>query len=252
MATNQQDPLYDVVIPFHPKDIDNLPKCIAGLRANAVRVGKIFLVSETIPPVEILRSAPPDQITWIPESIYPFTLSDVQAIVQSTKGRQGWYFQQLLKLYCFRVIPEIRSAALIFDSDIILKRPTEFFSKSGGIVLFDYSEQYNAPYYKHAARVLGPKFKKAYTYKSGITDHMLVKRDIMEELLVAIEAKAGSAMPAWRALLEAVSPADKDGSGLSEFELYFNWALNYHKSSHRLRKLEPGKDLEAHHVWAKG
>ena len=237
------EPLYDIVIPYHPKDTNVLGRCVDHLLQNALRAGTIFLVSAEDPGL-----AAHPRVCWVPEATtFPFQLSEVQAILQSEK-RQGWYFQQLLKLYCFRAIPGIRSTTLLFDSDILLLRPTEFLSKSGMVAFFDYSEQYYSAYYKHAKRVLGDKWKKMSTYRSGICDHMIVRRDIMEGLLKAIEAHAGG-QPAWKALIQAVAPADKDGSGMSEFELYFNWALRFHPQTHRLRKLEPKVDLEAHQSW---
>ena len=223
--------LFDAVIPFHPKDAIVLPYCIASLRANAIGLRNIYVISEENPEEE--------GAIWISETSpsFPFTKASVQAILGSTNGREGWYYQQLLKLYAYRVIPGCLPRLLLFDSDIVLNRPTLFVDASG-VAIFDISVQEVPEYFEHAQRVLGPTFKRVIsdTKVSGIADHMLVQAHILDDLLSRIEAHAGR--PAWEALIAAVDPACKDKSGMSEFEIYFNFALQHYPNGHGVRELK--------------
>jgi len=225
---------FDAVIPFHPKDSSVLPYCIFGLRANAKGLRNIYVVSAEEP--EDLEDA-----MWIPESAFPFSKSDVGSIIKSTNAREGWYYQQLLKFYVFRSVPQILDRVLLFDSDLVMCRPIEFIRADGTILLSWSDPQDHEPYFTHAKAVLGDLFIHAQPDKCGITDHMLVSRPILEGLLQKIELARGG--PAWRVLLEAVAPADWNLSGMSEYEIYFNYVLVWHSEQHALRQLEIGKGI---------
>ena len=221
---------FDAVIPFHPKDSSVLPYCILGLRQNAKALRNIYIVSAEEP--EDLEEA-----TWIPEAAFPFSKEDVGSIIRSTNGREGWYYQQLVKLYVFRQIPDILPHVLLFDSDLVMCRPIEFICPEGK-ALFSWSPpQGHKAYFTHAKTVLHDQFIHVHPDKCGITDHMLVYRPILEEMLQKIEAIHGGT-PAWRVLLEAVAPGDWNYSGMSEYEIYFNYALTWHSEKYSLRHLE--------------
>jgi hypothetical protein len=223
-----ESPPFDAVIPFHPKDAEVLSYCIAGLRYNVKGLRHIYVVSKE-PPDE-------DDILWIPESLFPFTKADVAAIIQSTTGREGWYFQQLLKLYIFEVIADILPHVLIIDSDCVICKPISFFSPEGKILL-DFSDPVkHVPYFTHARAVLGDVFHEVYPELSGIVDHMMVHRPIMQGLLHKIDRRGH----AWRILLEAVEPAQRELSGMSEYEIYFNYVLTWFAEEYALRKLVHG------------
>jgi hypothetical protein len=177
-----------------------------------------------------------DDILWIPESLFPFTKTDVAALVQSTNGREGWYFQQLLKLYAFEVITDILPHVLLFDSDCVVCKPISFFDAEGRILL-DFSDTVkHAPYFTHARAVMGDLFRDVYPERSGIADHMMVHRPVMQSLLYKID-RSGKA---WRILLEAVEPAQRNFSGMSEYEIYFNYALMWFAEEYALRQLVRG------------
>lgn len=223
-----ESPPFDAVIPFHPKDAEVLSYCVAGLRRYAKGLRNIYVVSKEQPDE--------DDILWIPESLFPFTKADVAEIIQSTNGREGWYFQQLLKLYAFEVITDILPHALLFDSDCVVCKPISFFSAEGKILL-DFSETVkHAPYFTHARAVMGDLFHEVYPERSGIADHMMVHRPVMQGLLYKID-RSGQA---WRILLEAVEPAERNFSGMSEYEIYFNYALTWFAEEYALRQLVRG------------
>lgn len=220
---------FDAVVPLHPKDLEVLPYCIHGLRKNTTGLRNIYVIS---------KEDPEEDVIWISEANFSFSLADVAAIIQSTNGREGWYFQQLLKLYAFRTIPDILPHALLFDADCIMCRPVTFFQD--GKTLFDWSEkQGNEPYFTHARAIMGDLFQHVDQEKSGITDHMMVHHPIMEGLLQKIETR-GKMRPAWRICLEAVAADRRNLSGMSEYEIYYNYALTWYAEQHGLRQLKRG------------
>jgi hypothetical protein len=228
MAAGESPP-FDAVIPFHAKDAEVLPYCISGLRRYAKGLRHIYVVSKEQPDE--------DDILWIPETLFPFSKADVATVIQSTNGREGWYFQQLLKMYAFEVIADILPHVLLFDSDCVVCKPISFFDAEGRILL-DWSDTgRHSPYFAHARAVMGDLFREVHPDRSGITDHMMVHRPVMQGLLYKIEQRGGQA---WRILLEAVEPAHRNLSGMSEYEIYFNYALTWFAEEYALRQLARG------------
>jgi hypothetical protein len=226
----------DAFVPLHPKDLDMLPYCVIGLRKNVNGLRNIYVVSEENP--EDI-----DDIIWVPESKFPFSMEDVAAHIKSTNKREGWYLQQLFKMYAFRVIEGCADNLLLFDADCVICRPISFFDENRA--LLDWTEeQIHAPYFEHASKVLKEAFVRADLAKSGITDHMLVRRHIMEEILQKIEQGGRTA---WQILLEAVDPSQWDKSGMSEYEIYYNYALKWYPDEYWPRRLtrEIGLNLAA-------
>ena len=91
---------FDAVVPYHDKDALILPYCLEGLRKNTRGLRKIYIVSKEEP-------EDVEDFTWIPESSFPFSFKDIAKFIHSTNNRHGWYYQQLLKFYAFKVIPDL-------------------------------------------------------------------------------------------------------------------------------------------------
>jgi hypothetical protein len=218
-------PSYDVCIPFHPKDRLILEYCIPSIHQHLPEAKNIYVVSKEDPNLE--------EIIWIPESSYPFTMEDVASIIHS-KTRIGWYFQQLLKLYCYRALPSESNNILILDSDVIIKKHIQFFNDTK--ILMAISPECHQPYYNHMERILPGLTKQ--TQFSGIVHHIMTNRYHMEELLSKIEEFHGK--HAWMALLELVNPDDYDFSGMADYEIYFNYCLKYHPDDYQIYLLQFG------------
>jgi hypothetical protein len=218
-------PSYDVCIPFHPKDLMILEYCIPSIRQHLPGAKNIYVVSKENPNL--------DDAQWIPESCYPFTLEDVGTIIKD-KNRVGWYFQQLLKLYCYRVLPSQSNNILILDSDVIIKKPIEFFNEEK--ILLAISPEDHKPYFTHMEKVLPGLTKQ--TEHSGIVHHIMTNRYHMEEILSKMEEIHRE--PAWKALLLCVDPKDYPQSGMADYEIYFNYCLKYHPEKYQIRILPFG------------
>jgi hypothetical protein len=215
----------DVVIPCAPKDLRTLEKCIQGIRDNGKNVRRIIVISKE----RLTESA-----EWFSEDAFPFTKKDLaveifrgdvaaaSAFLYQPDTRIGWIFQQFLKFYAPFVIPEISSNVLILDADVVFLNPVQFMTKEGGPCFVPSTEPYHAPYFSHAARLL-KGLRRVHEQHSGIAHHMLFQKPILEDLFDLIVQEHG--VEPWKALCRATDLQDITFSGLSEYEIYFNFTL---------------------------
>lgn len=218
----------DVVIPCSSKDIDTLDLCIQGVKENCHDVRRIIVVSET-------RLT--DKAEWFSEKSYPFNKKQValhllkkdkkkaKDYIAEPGSRLGWYYQQLLKFYAPLVIPGISSNVLIVDSDVIFMKPVKFLN-SHHAGLYATCGDYNHGYLQHAARLV-PGLKRVHKDHSGIVDHMLFQRPVIEDLFRRVEKHHRNEF--YQAFCECVKTDFLKGSGASEYEIYFNFAFTQSK-----------------------
>ncbi len=95
----------------------------------------------------------------------------------------GWYFQQLLK-YAFCFQEEADDYYLIWDADTVPLRPLEFFDADGRMLLTK-AEEEHAPYFENYRRLLGEEPNREFSF---ISQHMLVQKSILREMLARIES----------------------------------------------------------------
>ena len=213
----------DVVIPCSKKDIDILDMCISGIRNNCSNVRRIIVVSE---------SRYTDNAEWMSESVFPFRKDDIvqelfadQSQIDRYKGvirgRLGWIYQQLLKLYAPLVIENISSNVLIVDADTVFLRPVSFIGENGA-GCFNPGLELCSSYRSHMRRLL-PGFAMLRSHVSGISHHMLFQRCVLVDLKNAIETYHEE--PMWKALLHCISLKDLPGNCMSEYEIYFHYSL---------------------------
>ena len=248
----------DVVIPCIQKDQRTLDLAIAGIKENGKNIRKIYIIS----PQQLS-----DKAMWIDEKIFPFTKTDIALVmfkgdkkqadnyIHNKKTRIGWIYQQLIKLYAPLIIPGISQNVLMLDADTIFMNPVEFQAPDGA-ALFNPGTEYHKPYFEQAERVV-PGFKKIFRGYSGIAHHMLFQRPILVDLLQAIRKACGNLEP-WVALVQNISERDFFESGLSEYELYFNFAFQQTdqvklrflkwKNSPSLKKWKKDKACGYHYV----
>lgn len=228
---------FDVVIPLGPNEVENIQKQIEHVCKFVQGFRRIFVVSYD--PDIVL-----DGCTVINENIFPFKMKYIADYFAKHDGkcnRNGWYFQQLLKLYAGQVIPDILPNYLVIDADVFFLKPVTFFNRvkiidSSGVrevfeTFFTFSGEYHVPYFEHMHR-LHPSLKKheliAY---SGISHHMMFSTFYVKEMMKMIEDFHGGVF--WKIFIESVKEHLKYGaecleSGASEYELYFNYMIQYH------------------------
>ena len=101
--------IFDIVITVGPNDKDIIYKQIEFTKKNIIGYRNIYLICYD-PAINI------DGCITINERLFPFSLETVGNI-HGQLDRNGWYLQQLLKLYALMIIPEILDKCLVIDSD---------------------------------------------------------------------------------------------------------------------------------------
>jgi hypothetical protein len=211
---------FDIVIPVGPKDVDVLEKQLDYTKKNIVGYRTIYLIHETL--------EMPGCIT-IKESAFPFSLKTV-ATYHGCRDRNGWYLQQLLKLYAGLIIPDILERYLVVDADTFFLKPTTFYKD--GLPLYNFGREWHTPYFDHMMR-LHPDFVKVNKTISGICHHMMFETRYIKELFHIVESKHNE--PFYETFLKKVVLYDT--SGASEYELYFNFMLLKHPRDISIRAL---------------
>jgi len=220
--------LFDIVIPVGPNELNNLSRQIEFTRKNVIGFRRIFLVSYD-PKINI------DGCTTIDERIFPFNIDDVAANISRTKSdRNGWYLQQLLKLYAGFVIPDITKQYLVIDADLFFLRPLHFINNDGKPIFTSSSEKH-LPYFEHMKRI-HPSFDKI-NEKSGISHHMMFHVDYLTEMISAAETYHQE-KPFWLIFLNCIEEKHYEHSGASEYEMYFNFMCKYFPDHMVVRELD--------------
>lgn len=216
--------MLDVVVPVGANDLDLVGRQIEHIKANVDGCRNIYLISR--PPLSV------DGCTHIAESFFPFSLDDV-ARVHGKNERNGWYVQQLFKLYAGLVIPGISKKYLVVDADTFFLRPTSFLKF--GKMLFNFGSEHHAPYFDHMSR-MHPTLRRVHPDLSGISHHMIFDSECLSGLFRLVESY--NEQDFWRAFLRHVPPGHIGLSGASEYEIYFNFMLLYCLDQVELRPLE--------------
>lgn len=222
---------YDCVILYGPNEDSIIHKCIEKAKENLINLRNIYVISYT------KDFSNPNSIT-VYEKDFPFSYDNVNEYIKCS--RTGWYLQQLLKIYSPYVIKDLLEYYLILDSDTIILKKLKMFDKYKG-PLYNTGTEYHKPYFSHMNKV-HPSLYKAYE-KSGICHHMMFKKEYIEEIKKLIENYHNKEL--WRVLLEKIDHEQINGSGLSEYEIYFTYIYLNHRDSFTIRDLkwENRKDI---------
>jgi hypothetical protein len=227
--------LYDIIIPIGPCDVSVINDQLEFTKKNIIGYRNIYLICYDTS-INIIDSS----VIKIDEKIFPFTIRDVEKC-HSKHDRNGWYLQQLLKLYAGFIIPGILERYLSIDSDTFFIKPTTFLEN--GLCLYNYGVEIHEPYFKHMVN-LHPSFEKQVK-ESGICHHMMFETKFIKEMFLMVEQHnnynkndVSEQKHFWQIFLEKVNPEDLIYSGASEYELYFNYILKYHNDEIKIRKLK--------------
>ena len=214
--------LFDIVIPVGPNDKSVIEKQIKYTQKNIIGYRNIYLISYD-------QSLTIDGCITINENIFPFNIETV-AKYHGKLDRNGWYLQQLLKLYAGKIIPNILEKYLVIDSDTFFLKPTTFVENNK--CLYNYGTEYHKPYFHHMEK-LDKDLTKIDKNKSGICHHMIFEKKYIDELISKIEKNHNELF--YNVFLKTVT--DKNRSGASEYEIYFNYMLKYNPDKIQIRKL---------------
>jgi hypothetical protein len=203
--------MYDIVIPLGPNDIQ-LIQTVVKHCSNIQNHRNIYIVSYD-------KNINIDGAITVDENIFPFNKSDIISY-GIKKERDGWYLQQLIKLYAGFVIQDILDDYLVIDSDTIFLKEITFMIDSK--YCFTIATENHTPYFIHMNKL--HQTLKRYVNLSGIAHHMIFNKKFVNELFKLIEDKHN--IEFWKAFLKFVDP--NQNSGASEYEIYFNFMIKYH------------------------
>jgi hypothetical protein len=219
--------LFDIVIPVGPNDLEMVQVSINYTKNNIIGYRNIYLISYK-------DNLLIEDCIIISEQIFPFIMKDIDDIF-GLNIRNGWYLQQLLKLYAGNIIPGILSRYLVIDADVCFLKPTEFITKNNSCI-YTTGTEFHEPYFFHMNR-LHPSFNKVHPL-SGISHHMLFETKIINEIFKTVEEYYKNEKQFWYIFLEQVDNIHRNGSGASEYELYFTYNYLNHNEKIHIRELK--------------
>ena len=214
---------FDIVIPVGPNDKDIIYKQIEYTKKNIIGYRNIYLVCYD-PTINI------DGCITINENIFPFSIDTVSNI-HGKLNRNGWYLQQLLKMYALMIIPDILDKCLVIDADTFFLKPTEFIKNNK--CLYNFGSEYHRPYFVHMLK-LDEELIKVDKTKSGICHHMIFEKKYINELINKIEKNHNDKF--YNIFLKMVT--EFNGSGASEYEIYFNYMFKNYSNNVEIRNLK--------------
>ena len=217
---------FDIVIPVGPKDEHIIEEQIKHTKRNIIGYRNIYLISS--------KNIKIDGCITIDENDFPFNIETV-ANLHGKKERNGWYLQQLLKLYVGRVVSGLLDRYLVIDSDTFFQKPITFVENNK--CLYDVGNVHYKLYFEHMAK-LHEEFIKCNKTMSGICHHMIFEQQYIEEILEKVEEKHKDKF--YNVFLKCVK--ERKGSGASEYELYFNYVLKNYSEKIKIRKLKTNSD----------
>ena len=216
-----------VLVTCAAKDQELLPVVLQRLSRYGRGLGRILVVSPVPPPP--LSGV---KVDWLHDDRLPLKKAWLVPYL-GADAALGWWWQQLVKLLALDWWPHLGEKLLVWDSESVLLRPLRFEDSQGRTWLHPASEV-QAAYTDHQQRLL-PGLRRRYVNLSGITHWMLFDRFILNDLIDRVEDHWR--MPFWQAFLAAVGSQWRVQGGASEYDLYFNYALQYHSVRVRLRSL---------------
>jgi hypothetical protein len=207
----------DFVIPCHPKDFPSLKMSVNGIKENITCCNDIFVISSDNPNI--------DGVIHIPESRY-FPYVDKEKISKkfelnnpSLLYRTKWIYQQFLKLYSSRVIPELTNSYVIVDSDTIFLRDVPFDPEK---FYYCKAEEYHKPYIQPIKKLFGIEETIGF---SAISHHMIFNKEKLNEMISTVEKRFDSES-FFDCVLRVLDY--NEASCMSEWDLYANYMLlNY-------------------------
>jgi hypothetical protein len=217
--------IFDIVICVGPNDKDIICKQIEYTKKNIIGYRNIYLICYD--PTIIIHGC----IT-IDEKQFPFSLDTVRNI-HGQLNRNGWYLQQLLKLYALITIPEILERCLVIDADTFFLKPTLFIKNNK--CLYNYGTEYCNHYFDHMLK-MHEDLIKVDINKSGISHHMMFEKTYINKLINKIEEKHNDKF--YNVFLKMVPNANVSLSGASEYEIYFNYMLKNYSDKIEIRQLK--------------
>lgn len=230
---------YDIIIPVHKKDLSILEHAISQAKKNLIGARRVIVVS---------KARHTHNAEWFSEDSFPFSFKEISKFTDGVNV--GWHFQQFLKIYAPLVIPDISENILILDGDTVFFKKTKMLDDEGRAFCniskdtrieckpFDMNVE------SHIRKLFPPIAKENMPDElkccSGVSHHMIFNRQIIIQLLKDVEdfhyKKTGTKKPFYE--LAMMTYKGKAEMELSEYQIYFNYAVILHSDKIILRRLK--------------
>ena len=210
----------EVLLVTAPKDYDTLGPCLESIQRFLKHpITKISIVSKESEAIKEFCDA--QDCVFIDErSILGYGLERFETLDEANlKGREGWFFQQLLKLGFDEFCEQ--EQYVVVDADTIFLKPRIF--TYGDQVMFDTGDSVHLPYRTAYRRLMG---FEATAHKSLVAHCMLFEKTVLRELKNHIEAQHNVS---WDDAILATADYSS-ASFFSEYETYGNFFLRCHKN----------------------
>jgi hypothetical protein len=220
---------FDIIIPLGPNELNKFSQQIEYTKKNVIGYRNIYIVTCNL---DICC----DGCIVIDENIFPFKdfIAEYFAQQNGKSNRNGWYFQQLIKLYAGKLIEGILDNYLIIDADVFFLKPIHFIEDDKFIL--STGNEYHIPYFTHM-KEMHESFIKVIE-KSGICHHMFYNNQFINEIFALVENQHNK--PFWQVFILCVSEHKTNwlDSGASEYELYFNYMVKNYSDKIIIRDLK--------------
>jgi hypothetical protein len=223
--------MFDLVIVLGPNDYEFFNDNFHYNITNIIGYNEIYIITDNSNFKLNLKNYDCNvKINIINEEIFDFNKETLKKIKNIKTKRYGWYFQQLLKLYFHKICKQ--PYYLVVDADTLFLKKTKFFDSSKP--LYNTGTENHRPYFKHIQEFI-PIIKRE-SGVSGICHHMLFSVEIVKEIFNYVELKSKNSF--YYSFIECINNNEFCKSGASEYEIYFNYILRYHKDNIKIRKLK--------------
>ncbi|MCR4739809.1 MAG: HAD-IIIC family phosphatase [Lachnospiraceae bacterium] len=227
---------YDVLIVITPDDYDRVKRNYKNI-AKYMPGRKVIFIGNDAVGERVKTDAISERFDFINENdILPFAeveavLKDILKVDDIPRGMTGWYYQQFLKMsYSFICRDEYY---MTWDGDTIPCKSFDMFAEDG-TPFFDLKQEYCENYFITLERLF-PYMKKCIE-KSFISEHMLMKKDFMQEMIKAIEGDERLAGKTYyEKILRTIDRDKLKASSFSEFETYGTFVSMKHFGAYKLR-----------------
>ena len=230
---------YDVIICVGWNDLTIVKKTVEYVRKN-LNGDKIYLIVNSFffpcfssSFLEKFKVVLLDEDQLIPDVSYK---QNREFISKNRPGfSPGWYFQQFLKM-AFSQSKYAGDNYLIWDADTLPLSKIQF--EENGKILFTAKKEYHEEYFITINKLLGLQKIKDFSF---IAEHMLIKTDIMKEIISKISEASAEPWPF--TVLKTVRPEAK--GGFSEFETYGTYVSSFYPELYTERTLNTWRNAGA-------
>lgn len=231
------EPKYDVLIITTAQDFLRLKSNYHRLVKNMTAGRLIFVGSAEVGELAGQLNLG-ERVDFLNENdILPF--ASVHGIMQDALGTEdvprgvtGWYYQQFLKMqYSYLCKDEYY---LVWDGDTIPCKPFTMFSEDGAKPFLDLKREHHEEYFVTLGKLF-PGMHKCIE-PSFISEHMLMKCDIMKSLIADImknEQLSGETF--YERIIRCIDVSKLTSNSFSEFETYGTYTCFKYLNSYRLR-----------------